>query len=212
MASRTARNPGRREARRQSRRNAIVEVASRSFLESGYAGATMSDIAAQLGGSKATLWSYFPSKEVLFVAVVDQLTEAFRADLSMILASGGEVESALRRFCAEFLRKVTSGDGIALYRLVIRDACRFPEIGRIFHDRGPRLTQQQLADYLADAMRRGRLRAGDPLAAARQLIGLCLSGSHRRLLLGVIDTVAPEEIERDVSEAMDVFLRAYAAG
>jgi AcrR family transcriptional regulator len=210
LATLTTSSPTRREARRQLRRDTIVQVASGYFLEHGYAGTTMSGIAGALGGSKGTLWNHFPSKEELFVAVLDRLTEEFRAQLSLILSARQDIETALRRFCAEFLRKVTSVEGIALYRLVVSEANRFPEIGRNFHDRGPRVTQQQLAEFLADAMERGLLRRDDPLEAGRQLIGLCLSGSRQNLLIGLIDAVTPAEIDADINRAMAIFMRAYA--
>jgi AcrR family transcriptional regulator len=210
MTSATARSPSRRETRRRTRRDTIVQVASQSFLEHGYAGTTMSGIALSLGGSKGTLWSYFPSKEALFVAVMDRLTKDFRAQLSLILNPRHDLETALRRFCKEFLAKVTAAEGAALYRLVVSESQRFPEIGRIFHDRGPRLTQLQLADFLGDAMDRGRLRRDDPLVAARQLIGLCLSGSRQQLLIGLIDAASAADLEHDIDQAMDIFMRAYA--
>ena len=62
--------PGKREARKEERREAILAIAKRVFLDQGYSGASMSAISAELGGSKGTLWSYFPSKEELFAARV----------------------------------------------------------------------------------------------------------------------------------------------
>lgn len=210
MASAADCPTSRREARRESRRDAILQVASDSFLELGYAGTTMSAVAATLGGSKGTLWSYYPSKDELFNAVLDRLTKDFRARLTLILKNRGDVETTLRRFCEEFLRKVTAPESIALYRLVISEASRFPEVGRIFYDRGPRLTQQQLSEYLSGVMARGLFRNTDALGAARQLIGLCLSGSHQRLLTGVIDELEPGELNEDIDRAMDIFMRGYA--
>lgn len=200
----------RRETRRQTRREAIVEVAARWFLEHGYGGTTMSAVAGALGGSKGTLWSYFPSKEALFIAVLDQVTENYRAQVSLILDPRHELVSALRRFCREFVRKLTSPEGIALYRLIVSEAGRFPEIGRIFHDRGPRATHEQLAAFLANAMERGLIRRDDPLEAARQLIGLFMSGSRQSVLIGLVETVGAAEIEHEVDCAMDTFMRAYA--
>ena len=169
----------------------------------------MSGIATALGGSKATLWNYFPSKEVLFNAVMDRATRDFHARLSVILSTRGDVETTLRSFCTEYLRKVLAPEGIALYRLVISEANRFPEVGRIFFDRGPKATQEQLSDYLSGMMNRGLLRKADPLLTARQLLGLCLSGSHLRLLTGLIDKVTPELIEEDVERTIDIFMRGY---
>lgn len=204
--------PTRREARRQSRRDAIVDVAAGWFLEHGYDGTTMSAIAAALGGSKGTLWSHFPSKETLFTAVLDRVTAEFRAQVSLVLNPADDLEEALRKFCRTLLAKVTSADAIALHRLVVGEVSRFPEIGRIFYERGPRLIQQLLGDFLADAMDRGLLRQDDALGAARSLIGLCLYGfgSHQQMLLGVIDTASSQMIAKDADRAVGLFMQAYA--
>lgn len=201
--------PTRREARRQSRRDAIVEVAAGWFLEHGYAGTTMSAIAAALGGSKGTLWNHFPSKELLFSAVLDRITTDFRAQLSSVLNPGDDLEETLRKFSHKFLVKVTSAEAIALNRLVVGEVSRFPEVGRIFYKRGPRLTQEMLGDFLAGAMDRGLLRRDDPLAAARNLIGQCLYGCHQQMLLGVIEVVPPQSIASDADRAVNNFIRAY---
>jgi AcrR family transcriptional regulator len=203
--------PTRREARREARRETILDVAAQYFLEHGYAGTTMSGIAATLGGSKGTLWNYFPSKELLFAAVIDRVTEAFRAQLSLILNPRDEIETALRRFCREFIRKVTSPEAIALHRLVVGEANRFPEMGRIFYERAPRQTQQLLAAFLADAMERGQIRRLDPLVAARHLTAMCMLGNHQQRLMGVVEEVLAESIDAEVDGAMQTFMRAYAA-
>lgn len=209
MSSRVACPPSRREANRLSRREAMLDVAARSFLDHGYAATTMSAIAAALGGSKGTLWSYFASKEVLFAAVIERVTDAFRAELSLILNPRDGVEPALRRFCAEFLRKITSPEAIALNRLVIGETARFPEVGRIFYERAPRQTQLLLAGFIEQAMESGELRCDDALAAARQLTGLCMHGGHQRMLMGVIDGLSPEEIQAEADRATYTFMRGY---
>jgi TetR/AcrR family transcriptional regulator, mexJK operon transcriptional repressor len=201
----------RREERQQSRRNAILEVAARSFLEHGYAGTTMSRIAAELGGSKGTLWSYFASKELLFGAVIDRATLDFRRQLQVILNPEDDLATALHRFCAEFLNKITSSQAVALHRLVVAETARFPEVGRTFHERAPQAVQNVLASYLADAMNRGTLRRDDPRLAARNLAGLCMSGCHQLILLGVIEGPTPALVNADAERATAAFLRAYAA-
>jgi AcrR family transcriptional regulator len=202
--------PSRREARRQSRHDAILEVAGPWFLEHGYDGTTMSAIAAALGGSKGTLWNHFPSKELLFSAVLERTTTEFRTQLSLTLNPSDDFEQALHKFCHTLLTKVTAPEAIALHRLIVGEVNRFPEIGSMFYERGPRLTQKMLADFLSGAMDRGLLRKDDPLGAAYSLTGICLYGCHQQMLLGVIDTAPPETITRDARRAVDVFLRAYA--
>lgn len=181
-------------------------------MEHGYAGTTMSGIAAALGGSKGTLWSYFPSKEALFSSALEEATNIFRAELAQILDdASGDVVSALRQFCISLTTKTTRSEAVALHRLVLSETSRFPEVGAIFFDRAPHMTQKLLAEYLSGAMDSGFLRRDDPLAMARELFALCLAGSHQKLLLGVSDTPQPDVIERDVNRALDIFLRAYAA-
>ena len=202
--------PSRREARRQDRRDAILAVAAHYFLGHGYSATTMSAIAASLGGSKGTLWSYFPSKEELFTAVIDTVTTTFRQQLSETLNANGDIEPALRNFCRQLLNKVASPDAIALHRLVVAEAGRFPEIGKIFYERAPRLTIALLADYLASAMERGLLRPDDPTDAAYFLMHTSISRCQQQLLLGLMDVITPEQTEVEVERALTLFMRAYA--
>ncbi|HEX7872093.1 MAG TPA: TetR/AcrR family transcriptional regulator [Sphingobium sp.] len=201
----------RREMRRQDRRDAILCVAGESFLEHGYTGTTMSGIAATLGGSKGTLWSYFSSKEELFAAVIDRATAAYRARLLEILeAPCDDLALTLKRLCTSILEKVTDPDSIGLHRLVVAEAGRFPEMGTIFYDRGPRMTHIMLANFMASEMERGRIRSDDPLQTARTLSAMTVYGCQQQLLWGIIDHISPEELEAEVDRAVDLFMRAYA--
>lgn len=200
-----------REARKQDRREAILEVAARSFMEKGYAATSMSAIAAELGGSKGTLWSYFPSKEELFAAVLDHVTAVYRQTLLDLLDPCGDTRSTITRFCDSFLRKIISPEAIALHRLISSEVGRFPEIGRIFDERAPRMTQEILARYLADRMAVDGLRRDDPRLAARALIGLCLSGVRNRMMWGIGGPPTEEEIATEVCENVEIFMRAFGS-
>ena len=200
----------RREARRRDRRDTIIAVAKRSFLENGFAATTMSSIAAELGGSKGTLWSYFPGKEELFAAVLRDATGVYHASLAELLDTGGEVEPTLLRFSHDLLRKVTSPDAIALHRLVAAEASRFPKMGAIFQELAPRSTRNLLARFLEAAMAKGQLRRADAMLAARALVVLTLSGCHQQMIWGDMRAPAAGQIDADVSFAVDCFLRAYA--
>ncbi|WP_298396266.1 TetR/AcrR family transcriptional regulator [Sphingobium sp.] len=201
---------GRREARRLNRQDMILTVAQRYFLEHGYAGTTMSGIAATLGGSKGTLWNYYPSKEQLFAAVLDRVAAAYRAQLSQILDPDADLADTLRRACISLITKVTSPDAIALHRLIISEGGRFPELSQIFFELAPRNTRSMMAQFLEGAMARGQLRRDDPLDAARALMALGMAGSHHQLLMAQIKAPDPAQIEQDAIFALDLFLRAYA--
>ncbi|MHA6767760.1 TetR/AcrR family transcriptional regulator [Sphingobium ummariense] len=197
--------------RRNDRRESIMEVAAKSFLEHGYAATTMSGIAATVGGSKGMLWNYFPSKEGLFEAVLDRVTAVYRGQmLEMLANTDGDLRVTLHNVGLKLLAKATSRDAIALNRLVLAEAARFPEVGRIFYDRAPRQTQNLLAQFLGAAMARSQLRADDPYVAARSFTTLALAGCHQKLLLCLIDCATSEQMEADASVAVETFLRAYA--
>jgi len=201
---------GRREARKADRRRAILEVAERSFRERGFADTSMSTIAAELGGSKTTLWTYFPSKDELFAAVVDSKIENFRSRLDEALIPTGGMAAALTRFGVVFLNKIMDPRSIALHRLIVAETERFPQIGEAFAVRGPDRVRQRLCRYMEEEMAAGRLRKGDPLLAARQFIGLCQAGCYLDRVWR--PTRAPTtKIQDDAAAAVDSFMRAWGS-
>jgi AcrR family transcriptional regulator len=129
--------PGKREARKIDRREAIVEVAKRQFLDNGYAATSMSAIAAELGGSKATLWSYFPNKEDLFAAVLDEATAAYRQQFADLLRPSKDMPSAVLQFTRSFMAKLTLPEPLRLHRLIVAESGRNPELGQLFFERAP---------------------------------------------------------------------------
>ncbi|MBB4640504.1 TetR/AcrR family transcriptional regulator [Rhizorhapis suberifaciens] len=201
-----------REARKNERRACILEVARRSFFENGYAATTMSEIAAKLGGSKGTLWSYFPSKEDLFAAVLDEATTEFKQQLVEILELHEDTRSTLFRLCIQFVTRVSRIEAIRLHRLIHGEGGRFPELGRIFYERGPKSVKAMIADYLDQCIQEGSIRCVDTAVAANQLVALCMAGAHQKMLLNIVDAVPPEEIRTEAASAVDVFLRCYATG
>jgi AcrR family transcriptional regulator len=200
--------PGRREARKADRRRAILEVAERSFRERGFADTSMSTIAAELGGSKTTLWSYFPSKDALFAAVIDSKIETFQAKLDEALIPAGGTAAALTRFGIVFLNKILDPHSVALQRLIVAETERFPQIGEAFAVRGPDRVRQRLCRYLEEEMQAGRLRKGDPLVAAHQFIGLCQAGCYLDRIWRPAQWSAVR-VEVDVANAVDTFMRAW---
>ncbi|UZW54185.1 TetR/AcrR family transcriptional regulator [Sphingobium sp. JS3065] len=200
----------RRETRRRERRKAILDVASRSFLEYGYAATTMSAIAAALGGSKGTLWSYFPSKEALFAAFLEDATTAYHARLAEILDVDDDLERTLRTLGLNLLTTITSPDNVALYRLVVSESGRFPEMGALFYQYAPGQTRRLVTDFMERAMDRGLLRRADAERAARTFATLMFSGCHQMLVWGQVDQVTPAQIEADVAHGLDCFMRIYA--
>lgn len=190
------------------RREAFVAAARAAFFQNGYAGTTMSAISAQVGGSKTTLWTYFPSKQDLFTAVVDDIVEHYGCALSVELSPDLPVAEVLEHFAAAMLSTMLSPPIINLHRVVTGEVGRFPELGRLFYERGPKRGKALLGDYMARVMAQGRLRDGDPALASRQFAAMCQSHSFQLALFG-IEAPSPDMVARDITAAVDSFLRAW---
>lgn len=200
---------GKREERRLERRRTILAVATQSFLEDGYAGTTMSGISAKLGGSKGTLWNHFASKEELFAAFLDEVTSTFREELMSVLEPSRELRSALETFSRRFIEKISMPESIKMYRLVVGESGRSPEVGRMFYERAPGVVEAVLTRFLADHRDAGHLQTEDPARAARLLMTLCAGGDHQRMLCGGPE-VDPSSIPEQSIRIVDQFLRLCA--
>lgn len=197
---------------RAGRRERFIDVAREAFCRHGYGATTMSEIAAAAGGSKTTLWSYFPSKEDLFAAVCDDLVDRYGGALTIEIDTDAPIDAQLTGFGHALLSTILSPPVIALQRMVIGEAGRFPELARMFYERGPARGKARIAAICALAMERGQLRAGDPQIAARQLAGLLQAGSWHWRLLGIIDDVSDSRNDEEVRLAVYAFLRCWGPG
>ncbi|WP_374534942.1 TetR/AcrR family transcriptional regulator [Phenylobacterium sp.] len=199
-----------REGRRDERRDGILDVARECFLAEGYAATSMSTIAARLGGSKGTLYNYFKSKEDLFEAVMQRQCGALADSLFDMAHDGAGPRERLEHFAESFLRLLLSAESRGIQRLVVAENERFPEIGRMFYDLGPKAVLMKVGEYLADLMDQGVLRRADAFVAAQQFKDLAISGVLQPRIWGVVtDEMTDAEIEGQVTCAVDTFLRAY---
>jgi AcrR family transcriptional regulator len=197
----------RRDLRKQIRRSTIVAEARKAFLRDGYAGMSMSGLIATLGGSKATLWSYFPSKEALFAAVLEDAAGAYARDVGEFLRLSDDLGNGLFELCKSLIGKIVSPEPLHLTRLVLAESGRFPEVGKIFYAHAIQPMEASVAVYLNRHMEAGRLRQTAPMAAARILIDLC-NAPQARCLWGA-ESFDDSEIERTAANIAHIFLRAY---
>lgn len=142
---------GKRELNKARKREEIVEIATRSFFDHGYAATSMSAIAEALGGSKATLWAHFGSKAELFTAVIDRQVESFSRDIGEVLINQRFSLPALRRACLRFLDCLLREDAVNLFRVVMCEGERFPEIAEAFYSRGPATVRKCVVDLYTTA-------------------------------------------------------------
>jgi AcrR family transcriptional regulator len=194
---------------RDARREIILDVAQEVFLEEGFANASMSTIAARLGGSKGTLYNYFKSKDDLFTAYVERRC-LWQQDEIFGLKAGETPEQALRRIARSFLAHVINETTVRNFRLIVAEAERSPEIGRIFYDAGPRRGGERLAEFLASLEAAGALDLeGDPQGAAQHLLGLVQSPTFKGRLCNAVPELTGRQIDQEVTRSVRAFLRAY---
>lgn len=199
-----------RQAKREDRRDAILDVAYACFVADGYGSTSMSTIAARLGGSKGTLYNYFPSKEELFDAVVRRSCQRLQGRLEGV-PTEGDTRARLVLLAQSLLDHILSPEAIAIHRIVVGEGERFPELARLFYEAGPRTGLARTAELLRRLMSEARLREADPMLAAYQFKDLALSGVFSLRLWGVIGELTADERKAQAETAVDTFLRAYAA-
>jgi len=198
----------RRELSRLARREAIIDTARTAFLEKGFAATSMSEIALSLGGSKGTLWGYFPSKEVQFGAVVHAASDELPGALEDCFHARNDVYQTLSAFAARHAYKLRSPTAIHLLRFVAAEFERFPELGVILYNYGLRSVVQRLSRYLLDAMAEGRLLKGDAEEPAYQFCVMLKQPTHGRLWYR---SIRPGEApEFNIQSSVDMLRRAYA--
>lgn len=191
------------------RRTAIMDCADQVFLEEGYQGASMSAIAAKLGGSKGTLYNYFGGKEELFLACVSRHCDELRQQMMALSAEHGDVRETLTRLGKRYVEVVSADELVRKFRMIVAEAERAPEIARAFYETGPASGAQMLADYFERTMRQGLLKRGDPQRAAHHFLGLCYNWLSKARLCGYAPAPTRAMIERDVADAVDIFMNTY---
>ncbi len=187
----------------------VLEGARKVFLRDGFEGASVDDIAREAGVSKATLYSYFPDKRLLF-------SEVTRAECARQAESGVKLldldappQEVLTAAARRISAIATSEFGQRIYRICVAECDRFPELGRAFYESGPLLVRQRLAEYLRAAVERGELAIDDIDLAADQFAELCKANLHARVIFGTSTRCPSRDIERTICGAVEMFMARY---
>ena len=192
------------------KRTAIIAAAAELFLHSGYGAVSMDAIAAKAAVSKRTVYSHFPGKDVLFAAVMTSHCDRMVGIDNLQLDPETEPVEILSDLGVRLLSLVTSPEAVALFRIVVAEAERFPELGRTFFESGPLRWVEVLGPYLREQDRRGRLKIADPEAAATLLQHMVKDPLHMRCILGVQQSVSAAEIRAHVERTVGNFMTLFA--
>jgi AcrR family transcriptional regulator len=190
----------------------LLDVATDVFLDKGFKGASMSEIARRAGASKQTLYARYPSKAALFAALVERKASHLFEAIGP-LGEGRSLRDTLIHCGTEMLDLILSKDARGVHRVVIAECNEFPELGEIFWDRGPGRVRAMLASYLRAQQKLGNIDCGEPEQAVEVFLGLLVSGASLRAWLGLPPTFARTPVQRKawVHFAVDTFLSAMEA-
>lgn len=201
------------EGRSAHKRRAILTAAATVFLSNGYLGTSMDEIAALAGVSKQTVYKQFGDKERLFseivTATVDEIADP-NTDAVLKLRATGDVERDLSRFARRQLSAVMAPRLVQLRRLVIGESGRFPQLGRLFYERGPARTIDALATMFEQLAASDVLELDDPRLAAAHFNWLVMSiPLNQAMLLGDDQPTTAAELNRYADAGARAFLAAY---
>lgn len=195
--------------RRGRKFDQVLDGARRIFLRDGFERASVDDIAREAGVSKATIYAYFPDKSLLFLEVARAECERHASAVEARIDSSMPVEQVLTLAAERIIAYQLSDFGQRMFRIVAGEGERFPGLGRQFHDFGPGLVCQRLAQHLRAYVASGQLKIEDVDLAADQFSQLCKAGVYDRLIFGMAETITPELTRRSVKGAVEMFLARY---
>ncbi|PIV76474.1 MAG: TetR/AcrR family transcriptional regulator [Rhodobacteraceae bacterium CG17_big_fil_post_rev_8_21_14_2_50_65_11] len=180
------------------------------FLREGFEGASVDQIARDAGVSKATLYSYFPDKQALFMAVLTRECQIQSDDAMGIEILQRPVPEALYSIAQSFLEYLMSDFSVQVFRVCVAESARFPDLGRAFYESGPRQVLDELSTYLSSDKAAKELVIDDAYMAADQFLQLCRADMLLRKIFSVEDHATPDQISRVARETVKTFLARYA--
>ena len=183
----------------------ILDVATAAFLRDGYAATSIEAVAKRARVGKRTLYARFGDKESLFRAVLDRLMERWLAASPDPEPAPGGIGPALVQLAGRILDVALQPEAIALHRLLVSEAGRFPEILRMLQGTGFGEGASRVSALLEREVRAGRLPLLDHAFAAEQFLHLVVSGPRRRAL-GLGRPLGPDEVADWARRSVALFL------
>jgi TetR/AcrR family transcriptional repressor of mexJK operon len=189
-----------RRLRMADKRSSILRAARPILLRDGLGGTTLDRVAAEGGINKMTLYRHFPNKEALFAGLVIAMCEYMREEIEN--APFADIQKPAPDRLADELRAFTSvviePDALALYRLIVADGWRLPNLARAFDQSGMRVIRQRIAELLET----GGVPANRSRQAAGEVVALSLGDAYQRAVLGIAEESDDEVFAQQIEAAV----------
>ena len=191
-----------------TKRRQILDGACKVFLDWGFDGASMGEIARAAGVSKGTLYVYFADKCRLFEAIVEEEVE--RRQLAFYFDPACDAKTTLLKFGETYIGTLCRPGGGSAIRMIFAIVERMPEVGRLYYDLLLRKNLNHLAEYLDARVKLRELAIDDCQLAAAQFMMLCQASLFLPFVFQVAPAPSQERITRVVNDAVRTFLAAHA--
>ena len=186
----------------------IIEAATELFLRDGYLATSIDNILSLAGGSKATLYNYFPTKDDLFRAVIDKIVaNRKRPELD----THDDVHKTLEQYAVQRLSVIFSGPHRTLLRIMIAEQHNFPDLAQEYHARGPLRSREVLITYFSELKKQRILAIDDPIEAADFFAGMLVHQWYGELLLLGAKPPTAAAVKRRAKSVVKRFIAAYKA-
>jgi AcrR family transcriptional regulator len=195
--------------RRGRKFDQVLEGAREVFLRDGFEGASVDEIARVSGVSKATLYSYFSDKRLLFMEVAICECDRMATETLVLVNQAGPVREALLIAAEKLTRFLISDFAQGVFRICVAERDRFPELGQAFYQAGPRMGRDRICLFLQEAAAQQVLFIDDFHMAAEQLAELCKADLWNKAAFGIQTQFSDAEVQRVVVNAVDTFLARY---
>ncbi len=187
----------------------IIAAAREAFLEKGYDGVSMDEVANRAGVAKQTVYARYASKDALFLAVVESVQGRM---LSAVSAAGPHaIRDRLHRIARELLDVVLDSSSLSLSRIALGASYRFPTLGHSIYGARIKELHAVLADIVEQAAKEGCLLVDDPTVAAEQFLALIRGELHLHCLYDPSFRPSSAKIERQINAGIDCFMARYGA-
>lgn len=200
------------QGRSALKHQAIMEAATAVFMEKGYAGTSMDDIARLAAVSKQTVYKHFSDKEKLFADIVLATTDRLDTTIDLLAdvpTDAADLEENLTRLARRFLTALTHPQVIQLRRLIIANADVFPELGTEWYEKGFERVLATLAATFQRLTDEGLLHVDDALLAANHFSGLLLWIPVNQAMFTGRSQHTETDLDRYAAAGVRAFLAAY---
>lgn len=203
--------PSRGRPRDEEKNSAIIDAASVLFLENGFDGTSMDEVAKRAGVSKQTVYSHFSSKEQLFSEAIHITIAKYFPDAALEMVEDHTLESDLYVVAETYARLLLSEKAVAMHRVLVAAAAKGPELAQIFWQAGPAEMNEKLEDFIRTWTEKGELKIDNIEKASGQLITLLKGKLHFMREIGMAAEITEAEIKEQTQDAVSCFLKLYKA-